>query len=296
MDQDFYIEESSPLKIFLMVLFFGLLIAAGIYGYLNFKNSDNIKLKNISVELGDKLSNNINDYITGNNLNTYKLDVSNVSVDNEGKTNSTGEYSYKIIKNGIVQKGKLYVKDTTKPKYELEDLIVGVNEEFSPNDFLLKCEDLSLPCSVRFKKAKDLEVNKSEGVYKTIIIISDAAGNEEEKEVNITVKGENTLLNKKSSDLNYDHLSEIDNNWDQTYTKKLDKAISDESVEYSTEISKISIKEYDFTKAKKGEKILVVYNKYNYVIGFSIKITFEDDSILYITKDNAIEKEDITNE
>lgn len=289
MDQDFYIEENSPIKVAFMILFFVILIGGCIYGYLIFKNSDNIKLKNITVELGNKLSTNIDDYITGNNINTYKLDVSSVAVDDNGNTNSTGEYSYKIIKNGKTQKGKLYVKDTTVPKFTTIDLEVGVNEEFSPNDFLVSCDDLSMPCIVKFKKAKDLELNKNEGIYKTTIIISDSEGNDISREVNLIVKGENTLQKKKASDLSFDHLSEEDNDWNKTYTKKLDKAINEESLEYADELSKISIKEYDFSKKETERKILVAYNKYNYVIGFSIKVTFEDDSVIYITKDNVKE-------
>ncbi len=289
MDEDFYIEKENPLKIaFYLIIMCGLIIG-GIYVYMTYKNNDNIKLKNVTIELGDKLSKDINTYATGNNLNTYFLDVTSVSVDENGLTNSTGEYSYKIKKNGEIKKGKIFVKDTTKPTFELNDLIVGVNEEFSPNDYLASCTDLSMPCLVRFKKAKDLELNKSEGTYKTTIIISDNAGNEVVKEVTLTVKGENTLLNKKTSDLEFNHLSENDSNWDKTYTLKLEKALNEESVEYTNAINSISTKEYLFDKKIIDKKILVIYNKYNYVIGFSIKINFEDNSTIYVNNDNAKE-------
>lgn len=290
MDQDFYIEESSPAKVIITVVIFAVLIIGGIYFYMDYKSKDNIKLKNVTVELGDKLSNDISTYITGNNISTYNLDVSSISVDDEGRTNSIGEYSYKIKKGGEIKKGKLYVKDTTKPIFEVEDLTVGVNEDYNPNDFLIKCEDLSLPCSVKFKKVKDLELNKEEGNYKTTIIISDNAGNEVVQNVNLIVSGENTLAKKKASNLEFDHLSEGDDNWDKSYTLKLDKGINEESIEYNDAINLVSTKEYEFSKGVADKKILVVYNKYNYVIGFSVKVTFEDDSILYITKDNATEK------
>ncbi len=295
MDQDFYIEESSPIKVIITIIIFMALIAGGIYFYMDYKTKDNIKLKNVTVELGDKLSTDISTYITGNNIDTYSLDISNISVDEDGKTNSTGEYSYKIKKNGEVKKGKLYVKDTIKPSFKVEDLNVGVNEDFNPNDFLIKCEDLSLPCSVKFKKVKDLELNKEEGTYKTTIIISDAAGNEEVQDVNLIVSGEGTLAKKKASNLEFDHLSEEDTNWDKTYTLKLDKGINEESIEYNDAINLVSTKEYEFSKSITDKKILVIYNKYNYVIGFSVKVTFDDNSYIYITKDNATEKE-ITNE
>ncbi len=296
MDQDFYIEESSPIKVIFALIIFAGLIAGGIYFYLDYKNKDNIKLKSVTVELGEKLSTDIKDYITGNNIEGYTLDVTNVSIDENGKTSSAGEYAYKVKKGSIIKKGKLYVKDTTKPLFEIEDLTVGVNEDFNPNDFLTKCTDLSLPCTVKFKKVKDLELNKNEGTYKVTLIISDAAGNEVTKESKLTVSGENTLQKKKASLLEFDHLSEEDSAYDKTYTLKLDKALNEESIEFNDALNKVSMKEYSFNKEVTDKKILIIYNKYNYVIGFSTKVTFDDGSILYITKDNATEKEEPTEE
>ncbi len=81
MDQDFYIEETSPFKIFITIVFFMALIAGGIYFYLSYKNADNIKLKNVTIELGDKLPTNIDYYASGNNLETYTINLTSISVD-----------------------------------------------------------------------------------------------------------------------------------------------------------------------------------------------------------------------
>ncbi len=290
MDQDFYIEDSSPAKVIITIIIFIGLIVAGIFFYMSYKSGNFAKLNNVTVELGDKLPTNIDTYITTNNTSGYKLDLSNIVVDEKGVVTSTGEYSFKVRKDSTVKKGKVYVKDTTKPIVEIEELTVGVNENFSPNDYLVKCEDLSLPCSVRFKNNRSLELNSKEGTYETTIIISDSEGNEVEKTTRLIVSGENTLANKKASLLEYDHLSEEDEKWNKSYTLKLAKGISDESLEYDKYIDEISTKEYDFSKEIADKRILVVYNKYNYVIGFSVKVTFDDNEILYLTKDNAVEK------
>ena len=289
MDQDFFIEETSPFKIIFYVLIFVGLIGGGIYYYLNYKNSNHLKLKDVTIELGSKLPQDKETYIETNNPSAYTIDLSMIKTDEEGNVNSAGEYSYKVKGSGETKKGKVYVKDTTKPTVEIEDLVVGVSEEFSPNDYLKKCEDYSLPCSVKFKNSKDLEINTKEGIFSTTIIISDAAGNELTKDVKLTVKGENTLGKKKAADLEYSYIEEPDPNWNNTYTLKLTKAVPEDSIEYNDYIVELSSKEYKFSKTIKERKMIVVFNRYKYVIGFSTKITFEDDSFIYVTKSNAEE-------
>ena len=290
MDEDFIIDETNPFKVIVVVLLFIGIIGGGILFYLNYQKQDHVKVKDITVELGDKLPLEISAYAKGNNLETYKLDLSQVKVDDNNIATVTGEYSYRVIKNDKILKGKIYVKDTKAPIFTLENLEVGVNENFSPNDYILTCDDYSLPCSVKFKNAKDLELNSKEGVYDTTIIISDAEGNEVSKKVKLTVKGENTLLNKKSSDLEFSYLEEKDKDWDNTYTIKLDKAIDSDSIKYNDYINELGMKEYDFNKKVAGKKILVAYNKYHFVIGFSIKVNFEDGSYIFVNKGNAKEK------
>ena len=72
MDQDFYIEESSPIKVIFALIIFAGLIAGGIYFYLDYKNKDNIKLKSVTVELGEKLSTDIK-YQRKDNKNILKI-------------------------------------------------------------------------------------------------------------------------------------------------------------------------------------------------------------------------------
>lgn len=291
MDQDFYIEETSPFKIFITIFVFIIIVVGGIYYYYDYRKENIVKLKNITVELGMPLSEDINTYIESANPEKYKLDLSNISIDENGNTKSTGEYSYKIIKNSEVKKGKLFVKDTTSPIVEIKEITVGVNEEFNPSEFISKCEDLSLPCSVKYKNGHSSKVNSAEGTYNIDIIVSDNEGNSVNKTAVLHVNGKDTLANTKASDLIFDHLSEEDKTWNNAYTLKLDKAISEESLKYDELIENISTKEYNFEKEVSNKKILIVYNKYNYVIGFSIKVTFSDSTILYVTNENSDQTE-----
>ncbi len=287
MDEDFYIEKTSPLKIILYVIIFLGLIGYGIYYYVNYHKENYVKLKSITLELGAKLPTNIEYYIEADNISKYKINLSSISVDDAGNVDKVGEYSYKIKKDSTTKKGKVYVKDTTKPNAIVEDLTVGVNEKFDVSEFVLKCEDLSMPCNIKYKNIKDEELNKKEGTYSLDIIISDSENNSVTKTVKLIVKGENTLANKKASDLTFDHLSEEDLSWDKTYTLKLEKGLNEETEEYDQIIDKLLSQEYDFEKKVQDKKILVIYNKYNYVLGFSIKVTFSDNSVIYITDSNA---------
>lgn len=295
MDQDFYIEETSPAKVIFTVIFFVLLIAGGIYAYLHY-NQVKIKLKNITVELGDKLSTDIKDYIVTKDYNSYELDLSNVNVDEDGKTISTGEYSYKVIKGSETKRGKIFVKDSTKPIVTVQDLTVGVNEEFEPYEFVVKCEDLSIPCDTKYKKSSDSTLNTKAGTYNIIIIVSDNEGNEVEKEVKLTVSTSETLESKKVNDLSYSYTSLNNDEWDKTYTLKLSKAVNPESSDYEKTVSEISQYEYTYEKAITKQEIIAIYNKYDYVIGYSVMITFDDNTKIFASSDKIKVEEDTEEE
>ena len=290
MDQDFYIEESSPFKIIFTLILVISLIVGGIYLYFNYSKKSVIKLKKVTVELGEVLPTDNGFYLEGDNISNYTINLSKVSVDSENKVNSVGEYSYKATFNDETYKGKIYVKDTTKPIVEVQDLDVGVDEEFEPSEFVTKCEDLSLPCSIKYKKSSDEKLNKNEGSYNVTLIIKDNEGNEVEKNVKLNVSKDKTLLGKKTGDLTYHHSSLIEDNWDKTYTLKLDKAVEEDSIEYEQFISEVSNKEYVFDKNVVNKEIIVLYNQYDYAIGFSLKVTFDDESTLFVTEENSIEK------
>lgn len=287
MDEDFYIEENSTLKIILIII---VVIALGVgifYGYNKMYKPNYIKLKKVTVELGDVLNNDIKNYIECDDYSKYTLDLGNVLVDSDGKTISAGEYSYKITGNNTSKKGKIFVKDTTAPIAEVKTLTVGVNESYEVADFVTSCEDLSMPCHITYKNKSDIDLNKNSGEYNLKIIISDNAGNETIKDVKLIVKEGYSYQEEKEKDLEYSYTSNNDANWNQTYTLKFDKAISDEDVKFDDALKRLSAKEYQIEGTIKDKEIIIIYNKYDYVIGLSIKVTLEDGTIMFITEENA---------
>lgn len=294
MDEDFYIEDHYKRNVVIVIIIILLAIGGLYYGYKNYYKKNYLKVKDVTVELGSKLSTDIKDYIKCDNYDDYKLDLSAVVTDSEGKVTSVGEYAFKVIKNDDVSRGKVFVKDTTKPIVSVSDLTVGVNEEYNAYDFVNSCTDLSMPCVVSFKDANDGDLSGKVGNYKIEIIISDNANNKVNKTVNLTVKEGYSFKEVKEKDFNVDHTSNDKSNWNNTYTIKFEKALEEESTEFNELLESYGIKELIYDKNIKEKEIIVIYNKYNYALGLSIKVTFDDDSYEFVTEDKI--KSDVPEE
>lgn len=273
---DFYYEESESKHVFLkcLIILFILGIFVGIFLY--YKNENTIKLKKMHIELGSSLSNNINDYlISGKKLSEYyKLDTSKVDTMKEGK------YSYKVKYNKHVEEGTIIVEDTTPPKITSSDITINVKEEFDFNYVVSSCKDYSLPCSVSIVNKKDLDKLKTVGKYQIPFYVEDNAGNKVKTDINIVVSETESLSTDMSNDLEYYTNSKNDDNIEHVYFKKFDKALKDESVEYETMIQEVSA--IDFSELTDKEiynaELITVYNKYGYVIGIQVLITYTDGS------------------
>ena len=285
MDEDFYIEDHYKRNVVIVIIIILLAIGGLYYGYKNYYKKNYFKIKDVTVELGSKLSTDIKDYIKCDNYDDYKLDLSAVVTDSDGKVTSVGEYAFKVIKNDDVSRGKVFVKDTTKPIVSVSDLTVGVNEEYNAYDFVNSCADLSMPCVVSFKDANDSDLSGKVGNYKIEIIISDNANNKVNKTVNLTVKEGYSFKEVKEKDFNVDHTSNDKSNWNNTYTIKFEKALVEESTEFNELLESYSTKELTYDNNIKEKEIIVIYNKYNYALGLSIKVTFDDDSYEFVTED-----------
>lgn len=293
MDEDFYIEENSTVKIILIIVVVIFLGGCIFYGYNKIYKPNYVKLKKVTVELGDVLNTDIKNYIECDDYSKYTLDLENIKLDDNGRVMSTGEYSYKVIGNNNTKKGKIFVKDTTAPIALVKDLTVGVNEAYEVADFVTSCEDLSLPCHITYKNKGDINLNKSSGEYTLSIVISDNAGNETIKNVKLIVREGYSYQEEKEKDLEYSYTSNDDSNWNKTYTLKLDKAISDEDAKFDDLLKTISAKEYQIDGNIKDKEIIIIYNKYDYVIGLSIKVTLEDGKVIFITNENEQISEEV---
>lgn len=281
MDEDFYIEETNPIKVIFTIIIILGLISGGIWAYYNYIYERHVKLYSRTFELGTKLPTDIDDYIKSNDNSKYSIDLSSVSVDDKGYLNNVGEYSYKVTSDNTTKKGKIYVEDTRSPSVKTQTITVGVDEEFDPSEFILSCDDLSLPCSASYKNKSDEELNKKVGTYKVKLIVEDSEGNTTLADAILIVSKDETLEGKKTSDLEADKSKIDDLDWDETFTLKLDKAINEESEKYEGFSSLVSSYEYNFSNEISNQELIIIQNKYGYVIGFSVKITFTDGKVVY---------------
>lgn len=292
-DEDFYFEESNPKKVFLICLLILFLIGVGFGAYKYYDKQTNIRLKTVEIELGDKVPSDISHYIKSGKYDGYSIDISNVHVNEEENTDSVGEYSYTVKKDKNILKGKIIVKDTTPPEVELQDLTVGLNEDYDINDFLVSCNDLSEVCHVYYANSKDEEYVKEEGTYEISLKIKDKYNNEITKKVNLIVNKDASLKELKASDTTVTNIYPIDDQWDNTYTVKFKKGLAEKDDELEEALLELVNIDFDskYEDKIKEQTLLIIYNKYNFALGLSIKLEFENGKVIYVSE-NAITKEE----
>lgn len=162
-------KKKGKLKYFLIVLIIILIGAMGygIYYFLTFAkdvNEKNLKLNEIKIELGSKVSDDINDYVEDKKdckLNTEDIDSTKV-----------GKYTYKIICDDVEYTGDAIVQDTTAPQVLLKTINIATNEEIKADDFISSVYDLS-KYTVSFDNEEYKEKIKTAGLYFVDIIVKD---------------------------------------------------------------------------------------------------------------------------
>lgn len=282
--EEFYYEESSLKHVFVKCLIIILVLGICFGVFCFYRKENTIRLKYITLEVGDDLSNNVIDYLENGERfsDEYKLSLKDVN------TNMVGEYTYTVKYNKHIEKGKIKVVDTTKPVIETSDVIIGVNEELKLDSLITSCKDNSLPCKVSFKNEKDVNKLKKVGEYEIDVEVSDAVGNITETTVKITTSTTETMSSLQTDDLNYFTNSENDDRIDHVLFLELDKAIDEETLEYEgliQELSTVDFSEYlNDDEELYDVKLITVYNKYSYVIGFQVLATFTDGNTRLLTK------------
>ena len=172
---------------------------------------------------------------------------------------------------------------------------VGLNEEFKPELFVESCEDYSKPCDVQYKNTTDNKLNTKEGNYRLEIVVSDTLGNKTYKTVNLTVKKGYSLEDELMSDTRLDHIDPEFDDFEETYFIKFDKAMEEhdmlESEDYELLLEcmdkgwrKYLPELYKLNRIDE-ESIITVYNKYDYVIGFVVRIKLDNKKVLFLTKE-----------
>lgn len=280
---NFYYEESDTKHIVFKCLVIIFIIGLCVGAFIFVKNKNTIKLKRVVVELGSELSTDVNDYlVNGKKFSSdYKLYLDDVN------KNKVGTYEYKVRYNKHVKTGKIIVQDTILPEVTVGEINVGINEEVKAIYLVTSCKDISLPCSAVFEDNTILEKIKTPGEYETGIIVSDASGNSVTKSAKIISTKNGSFDSVMTNDLEY-YINNInDNSLEEIFFEKLDNAINEDTLEYENLIQEISV--LDFEALVSGEisdiQLVTAYNKYGYVIGIQVLVTYSDGSRELLTKE-----------
>lgn len=170
----------------ILVIILILIVGALVFYYLKVSKGtlDNaVSTKDITIEVGNELSTNINDYATFKSLssNNCILNTKNVNI------NQLGTYEYKITCGTKAYTGKVLVKDTMAPLATLKTIVKKVGDVVKPEDFIEKCEE-STNCSYSFTNSDTVNSNLQQaGTYNIEIIIKDDNDNSSTVEATLVV-------------------------------------------------------------------------------------------------------------
>ena len=290
MDEDFLdVSESGSKKIAIVLVL--IVIAILVFGYFFVYQKHHFNAKNLTVEVGSELSEDIRDYINNKNFETsgLKLDLNRVN------TGEVGEYTYTITYNKRIVTGKIKVVDTTAPVFTVKDEIkVEANDEdFYLGSILTACEDASKPCLVSLKNDKDHDKLNVIGTHTLDIVVADLYGNKANGTVTITVLEKGTLVKDEELDLTIVSYSDEIKDFKDEFYLKFDKAYDPESEELEDIKSQISVTQIDeYVNSKysgykvSGSKIVEALNKSGYVVGLIVEVTIDNGSArtIYMTK------------
>jgi len=287
--EEMYMEETNPKTVFKTILIILFILGIIIGGYVYFHKSNILRLERITIELGDELPSDIDVYVKNKirNINDYDINLLAVPVNDLGHVDEVGKYKYKVRFENQEKKGTIIVKDTKAPKVSVKGLTVGVSEKFLLDDFITACEDYSNTCRVSLKNSKDEKLFSKVGTHIIELKISDMYGNSVIKEVKLNVSNTESLADQKETDMEiyktYPEYEDYDGTITLKYDREVDENTLDESEKYSDYLDLVST---DYNDLKDNEvynqEILTLYNKYGYIIGFAVRLTFNDGTIEYV--------------
>lgn len=294
MEEDFYFEESNPRLSKIILLVFFVLVIFGVVLFVIYRDKTTINVKKIvTYEVGSTLNTDISYYLNNkvSDLDDYKISFSTMITRSE-VLDTVGEYEYKVTYKGVTKKGKIKVIDESAPNASISKLIIGVGEDFVPDDALTKCEDYSLPCRVELVNSKDEEISEKSGTYKIPIYVYDNNKNRRKITIDVEVRENYNSEDIKISDIKADHVSVDYIKWNGEFLVKFDKAYKVNDIDdYDDAINEAidgDLHRYlDPMYANNGitnSEFVYVYNKYNYVIGITYYLKLDNGKEFFLNK------------
>jgi len=158
-------KKSNKILFIILVLIVLAGVGFGTYYVLNYTDLLNketkisIKTKDIEINIGDELSDEIKDYatISGTDTKNCSLDKTNV------KVSEIGEYTYKITCGKTVESGKITVVDNSELIVKSKTVYKSIGESLEASEFI---NELNSEYAYEFVDAETVKTNlTAEGVY-----------------------------------------------------------------------------------------------------------------------------------
>lgn len=174
--------SSKKVLIILLLIILVILVGFGVYTFLTTAKStatNSIATKEVKLELGSTLSNDITTYatITGYSKENCTIDLNNVD------TTKVSTYKYTVTCGKASEEGLVIVDDTTKPEVVTTDLTLLPNATVKPEDFIEQCIDAS-KCSYEFESIVNTATIGEQDIS---IIVSDEYNNKNNVTVKLTI-------------------------------------------------------------------------------------------------------------
>ncbi len=182
-------EGNKKVIVVLLLLLLVAMIGFGVYYFLRIAKTsaaNKISLKEVKLELGQALSNNIDDYatISGYNKKDCSVTLNNLSVD-KVDLNKVGTYKFTVTCGKVSEEGLIIVDDTTSPEVYTNDLTILQNASLNVMDFIAECVDASA-CSYEIV-SNITDLTKTLGEKEVEILVSDAYNNQTTTKAKLTV-------------------------------------------------------------------------------------------------------------
>ena len=252
-------------------------IGFGIYYFLTKAKasgaSADIATRELAIELGETLSDNVDDYaaITGYDKTSCTVDTSNIEVD------KVGAYKYYIHCGEKEVEGTAIVDDTKEPTIIPSEVVVVPNATVTADDFVEQCIDAS-KCTVKFQDEEAVKTSLSKiGEYDIELLVSDEYNNEVVTTVKLTVSN-NAPVKYLTCTANPVNVDEIYSTLSESYRFGVDSSNNLYNAILNSQFSFDDIEDYKSVKESYSEST-GVYNR----IG---QATFNDENKSIIIKAN----------
>jgi len=224
--------------LFSAILLIGLVFNTGFY----YERNINLKLDDITIELGEELPEDITRYVELMTANSNLAMESNVPMDDEGHTSMIGEFSYYIVYIDDFNKfskltnvkSTITVVDTIKPTITIkEDSKFKYGSKLEATD-VAECFDLS-GCEMYFEE----EIDTSEsGIHEVTIVAIDGGENTTYTSTKIEIlEKPKPVYTYRSYSSNYSYMNNQNNQINSTLSEEEKNNLRYQIVEFAKRFS-----------------------------------------------------------